>query len=222
MFRLLSLFLMALTLAGCSESPRYVDYFPYHDDGIAKPRVAIIPMIDNSNKVFPCDASEQFTRGISYEMMDHAELYLTPQKDVQEKVARLGHFDFFIKDQALDDLFCEEDFVIIMELIEHNRVSTAPGSPEHADCNKDIYGCHDTVMMKIRVRILDVRRRSPSVVLQEVMNCSYIVPCQRQDRRACNPCVDTPNYRISPAGQAHQRMINKVVERLECVIRGAR
>ena len=216
MFQFLLCALLTLFVTGC-DSPRYIDYFPYDDQGIAKSKVALIPMMDRSGKDLPCDASEQFTRGIRYEMMDHAKLYLLPQEQVSQRVASLGKFDFFIKDQTLSDLFCDVDFIILMELVEHDLASGAKD-----ECTKQEYCCYDRVLMKIRVRVLDVRRRCPVIVLQEVIPCNYQIPCAKQDMRVGTPCVDHPEYRLSPAGQAHQRMINSVVERLECVIQGAR
>lgn len=42
---------IALIMAGCS-GPRYIDYFPYHDDGTPKPKVAVMPILDSSYEVF--------------------------------------------------------------------------------------------------------------------------------------------------------------------------
>jgi hypothetical protein len=56
MLKIVLSFVLSLLAVGCG--PRYVDYFPYHDDGRPKPKVVLLPVVDESTADLPWDVSQ--------------------------------------------------------------------------------------------------------------------------------------------------------------------
>lgn len=181
---LLGIFL-ALIAAGCG--PKYADYYPYYDNGVLKPAVALVPVINNCCLDMPWDLSEELTDSIRFEAMQHGDLYLLSKDQVQADLARMGNVDFFGRDISFSKQFSDANYVVILELLEH---WIKPGS------------CNSTLVMKMRIRVIDIRCQTPRIVLQEVFGGTKILPRDRE---------------WTPAN-AHSTIVRDVVSRIESIL----
>lgn len=190
---------LLLSLFTVSCGPHYVDYFPYHDDGAPKPHVVFLPVIDNIKSKQTCNLSEEMTRTICFEMMNTGELFLLSPQEVQAGLASVGKADLFDCDQAFAQQFCESDFVAIVELIEQ----------EFAPCVKE-----ELSQMKLsaRLKIIDLRSRTPRIVTQEILNENYLVCVASQISAKPDP------FHVTTVGKAFRAFATTLSVRIENLI----
>lgn len=222
MSRLLSALMTLILMVAASScgGPKYVDYFPYHDDGTPKPRVALLPVIDHSNSGLSWSVSEALTESIYYDLMDQGELYVLTPAEVGPVWTSRDNIDFFGTDLCFVRDFCNTDFIVAMELIEHSTV------PCHmTDAPTSTSECHpynSMVSLRMRVRVIDIRRPQPRVVLYEIVKSSFIVTPPYDKINYNEVCYGSPTFSTSPYGIAHQRLVKNLTCRLENVLWSAR
>lgn len=160
--------LMVLLFSACG--PRYGDFCPCHDDGTPKPRVVLLPI-----KSAPglCERADELMQNIRYNLMDRGNLYLYPEEIVKRQLEKMGDVSFFDSDVSFAWQFGGADFVVASELVE---------------CRSDLYGnvedkCmpphlqrKNLLMVKLRVRVIDLRCHEPVIVLQEMLSRDLLVP----------------------------------------------
>lgn len=80
------LILIILLLTSCS-GPRYVDFFPYHDDGKAKPKVVLLPInvIEEGDERLAQDIQEK----IRLDAMDSGELFVVQESSSADFVVQV-------------------------------------------------------------------------------------------------------------------------------------
>lgn len=188
----LLLFLTLFAFTSCG--PRYVDFFPYYDSGIPKPQVVLIP------PKIPADCppgfADNFVMEMRYQFMDHGDIYLYSDAEVQGGLAKLPNRDLFGSDVAWSKAFCPADYVVVIETLEHRPYRYPRG------CTLSY------VLIKLRVKIIDIRHECPRVISNEL-----IETCQR----IC-PNPNETIYDLSVSCGAHQHLARKVVDRIEAVV----
>ncbi len=169
---LLSLFVATIAV---SCGPRYVDYFPRHDDGSSKPAVALLPVRDSTQSCLPKPAGEHIFQVLQYESMSKGNLYILAPEELREGNPKIKEIGFYSDETTLAQDFCSADFVVILELFEQEFSSYGKARPPINNCVV-AYPCEALLTLKMRVKIVDVRPRSPRVVLQEVYTQGYYLP----------------------------------------------
>jgi hypothetical protein len=170
-----------------------------------KPHVALIPMKDHSQAEIPWNLSHEFTREIRQQFMENGELFLLCEEDIEADMAVIGSVDWSSPNLTFTKHFRGTDFVVILELVEH-RVSV---------CDKSAFLLpHFDLVMKMRIRAIDIRKDDPVIVLQEMICRKY--PVQLSEGRNFNAV--SGDYSETPYGIAHRRLINEIVARLESVL----
>lgn len=209
--------LLALVTVGCG-GPRYVDYFPYHDDGVAKPKVALMPIRDSSDHALSWNISEEIAEGIYYELMNSGEFYAVSPKEIGPVWQKSGEIDFFSSDTSYVREFRNTDFIVAMEVIERSVVPCDPCTQRQTPAANPR---NLVINVAIRVKILDVRYCEPKIVLYEVFRTNYAGTPDR-----CGPdgtiCWKEEGYSRSFCGRGHQRVIHQLAQRLEEVIWSAK
>lgn len=203
--------MLALIAVGCG--PRYVDYFPCHDDGRPKPKVVIVPVAEVYTPDLPWDVSHELTNGMHYEVMQNGDLYLWTQEEVSQQLARTGQVNFFTNESALAQNFSGADFVVLTEFLEQNDAAESTPSNQRGPCRE--------VEMKTRIKVVDIRGGRPRIIQQEIFTNTYIVAFDRDRRKASNSEVGPAAFQHSHMGQAHQQLVGDLVARIEKVIKGA-
>lgn len=201
--------------------PRYVDYFPYHDDGMPKPKVAVVPLSDNSECGLGWNFAEEATQGLYYELMNSGQLYVLSPEEIGPAWNNRANYDFFGTECAYAKDFCGTDFVAAIELIEHSVVPYDPCTcTEITNPNVKVYT--KAILMRVRVKVVDIRCQKPRVVLFEIMKSLYPLNPGTPTDCIANVAWGCPGYGKTVCAMAHQRMICQIAERLEEVTRCAR
>lgn len=214
--RILFTLMIALMTTGCSSAPRYVDYFPYHDDGRSKPCVALLPMFDCTDPCLPWNVAQELTCDMRFRCMDHGELYLLNPNKVDALVGNLKGVDFFDRDLSFAKQFCDCEFLVVMELIEHRQVVYEMGTavPVYPTRNGK---CNSVLSMKVRLKIVDLRCDEPTVLWQEIVHSNHMIPRDLDCYDYEKNCLGTKSYARSPYGLAHQRLADNLVQRIESI-----
>lgn len=214
MFQLVMSAFLILIAVGCG-GPRYADYFPYHDDGTAKPKVALMPLINSSLCDLPWDFSEEISEGIYYKLMDSGWFYAVSPKEMGAGWAKRNEIDFFSNDFSYARDFSNTDFIVATELIEY---SVQPCDP----CTlipKPSFDHHPSNLLmtvRLRLKIIDIRYREPKIVLYEVFKTQYAgIPGTVNHHEVC---WKGEGYCSSYCGMGHERVIRSLAKRLEEVI----
>lgn len=218
MLRILFSALMTLmVVVGCS-GPNYVDYFPYHDDGTPKPRVALMPIIDSSRSGLPWSLSEEFSQDLYYNLMNNGELYVMSPAEVGPTWDK--SIDLFNNDLSFTREFCNTDFIVALELVQHQLIPCDANTKGIG--NSECHSYNRQLSVGIRARVIDIRRPQPRVILYEILKNGYLVAPPYDIVNFANQPWKSNGYPTSPCGVVHQRLINDLVLRLEDVIQSAR
>lgn len=203
MLRIMISVFLVLIVGGCG--PRYIDYFPCHDDGTPKPKVALMPII-NSTPELAWDLTEEIHEGIYYELMNSGEIYLVSPKEMGMGWTKRNVTDFLSNDHSYAKDFDHTDFIVSMEVIERSIHAYDPCMPSHL-----------TMTMRIRIKILDIRFCEPKIVLYEIHKASYS-GIQKNADYENEICWNDERYERIFCGRAHQRIIYLLTKRIEEVI----
>lgn len=202
---------LLMTLAACG--PRYVDFFPYHDDGTLKPRLAIIPLTDLTDCDLPWDISCELTESLRENLKYSGEIYVLSQQEVSMALEKSRDYDYFGRDLSFVENFGNTDFVVAMELIQHDIISyenwcLLPQSSALCPPSGSV------LMTKIRLKVFDVREDCPRTVLHEIFTCSHAFS-QRDEVKIGAYTWGSQDYEKSPCCIAHRKMICDLSKRLE-------
>lgn len=209
--------LLCLSLFGGCCGPYYEDFFPYHDDGTRKPHVALLPVQNGTGQLLPWDLAEELTHYARYETMNNGMLFVYPLNKVEEILDTCSGVDFFTPDLGFARLFPGADYLVVAEMIEHSTEPYQLGYPYLF--GQPSYKTHSILVMKMRIRIIDIRAENPRIVLQEVISNSYAVPedpdsiSDQMSRSECG--FVTCCYKL-----AYQKLMRNFVCRVEQVILG--
>lgn len=206
MLRILLIIVTTLLTTACS-GPRYVDYFPYHDDGTPKPRVALMPIIDSTHSCLDWSLSDEIFEGIRYEFMNSGNFYLMSPREVGPAWNKAIESDYTGSDLSFAAGFKNSDFVIILELIDR---SVTPCMTTQL--------ANRTLTTSVRIKVVDIRCDCPRIVLYEVFKSSYMTTPSHGDIDGNGVCWGTPAYGKTCCGLAHQRLVRSLSQRLEEVI----
>lgn len=209
MFQIVLSAFIALMAVGCS-TPRYVDYFPYHDDGTPKPKVALMPVIDSSKSGMPWDVSLELSEAVYSELMNCGEVYALLPQEVGPVWAKRASIDYFGNDMSYCKEFKSADFIVAMELIQND--STV--EPDHP--------CNQILTMRMRLKVIDVRCDKPRLVLYEIVKAEFITSPKYHPNEYEPICWGCSGFDKTPCGIVHQRMVCALTKRLEEVLWSAK
>lgn len=208
MSRKTTLLLGALLLvAGCKNNAPD-EYAQFHQDGRAKPIVALMPVLDSSESKPGWSLSAEFSNSIRKALTQQGEVFLISDKEIEAKIETLSEKDrpFDPDISWVSDRFPEEEFVIFTELMEHEE--TPLDAKQSAESSAKLN-------MALRVRVIDLRGKEPQVILQEIVTDSSYVPRAFTQENFAQGLWGTEMYDLSPIGSAHAQFVKEVSQRIE-------
>jgi hypothetical protein len=202
------LFLLSLCTYGCQHAQNN-QAAAVQEQPLAKPIVAVVPVIDHSHSELGWNLSEELTHSISARLLKHDQIYLANPEKVQASVRKLKETqDPFSSNLSwVKRAFSQNEFVVFMELVEHKEY------PLHTESDSQDSPAELSIAM--RVRVVDIRGSEPKIVLQELLQDSQHIP--RQFTRANFDQVPwgADTFDISPVGMAHAQLTKELASRLE-------
>jgi hypothetical protein len=100
----------------------------------------------------------------------------------------------------------DTEYVAFMELLDHREVPILSGNDEESPANLKI---------ALRLRVVDLKGKTPHVILQEIINANHYVPKQFTQSMFGHVYWGHEIYSISPTGLAHGQLIKEIASRVE-------
>ncbi|HSX10836.1 MAG TPA: CT253 family lipoprotein [Chlamydiales bacterium] len=199
--RYLSVILSGLLAVSCNRTGSD-EMSRFHEDGRAKPSVAIASMLDTTSFDASWSLSEELTAGIMDVIAGSGQIYVHSQEESPFTENPFGNDLSWMKRE-----FHSEEFVAFIELVEHEfaPVQTKTVAP---------YESSNNLNMAVRVRVVDLRGPSPKIVLQEMVRETYFVPKTLIPVDYSSTVWGTDEYRKSPMGIAHAGLVQEVASRI--------
>ena len=198
--RIRSAILLSLLFASCYKTADETSRF--HEDGRAKPIVAVCSMIDTTSFDCAWSVSEELTSMISQNLSKNGTIFVEKGEEFAFAENPFGTDLAWMKRE-----FPEQEFAVFMELVEHHNVPVAKPKPGASEVSSNLN-------MGVRIRVVDLRSAQPKIVLQEMVRNSYFVPKTLLPTDYNIAVWGTDDFRRSPMGVAHSQLVDEIVSRL--------
>ena len=205
MRRFISCALVAAAALSCSKTNN--DLSRYHEDGHAKPAVALASVIDTTSFDAPWSLSEELTSMIADKVAQGGLIYISAKDDLNYTEQPFGNDLSWMKRE-----FPQEQFVAFIELVEHENVALSKGSKKRVA--EIPFETSTSLKMAVRLRVVDLRPSTPSIVLQEVIRDSYYIPRTLEPTNYAVATWGTDEYAHSPMGLAHAGLVGEIASRI--------
>ncbi len=204
--------LVALTSCARHTNPMSQQYH-YHDDGQAKPQVAIVPVYDRSRANMPWDLSIELSEAFNIKVSESNRFYLTKEFDMLNlKHLRTSEVNPFLDDiDWIGEAETGTEFVVFIELVDHRLTPNGNGK---GFISSKIFQSHN-LEMSMRVKVIDVRQKKPRVILQELIEETYYIPWRISSIKYQKGGWSKTTFSLSPIGLAHGKMVKRVSSQLE-------
>ncbi|MCH9616709.1 MAG: hypothetical protein SP4CHLAM5_02780 [Chlamydiia bacterium] len=202
--------LLLLLLAGCTHPQPYTDQVSYHDNGLAKPKVAIVKVIDSSDHKLDWDLSSELTELFIKQLFSDSKFYLTDDFHMLESqsLKNLEISPYSEDMRWLKEMNSNSEFVVFTEILEHNIENRSGSAYNPLTHIKDL-------SMSVRVRVLDIRKTNPKIVLQEVITKVYSIPFNFGTYSDQGGSLAKNTFSLSPLGIAHKNILYEISKEVE-------
>ena len=195
-------------IAGCTSriAPETAYVVAYvSKDGPRRPIVALVPLIDSTLPHLSWNLSDELTAGIE-RRLDKKDIFYLARPARMRQIARTlspAQNPFGTDPSWMKEAFPRDEFVVFMELLEHDEVPLSPGDAP-AELN-----------IAVRLRVLDLRGQKVRVVLQEVVRESHYIPKPFTRAHFAPATWGSDTYSITPLGLAHAQLSKEIAGRIE-------
>jgi len=202
--------LTLLLLAGCNNGVSTNDQVRYHDDGLAKPKVAVIKVIDASSHKLDWNLGAEFTELLVEHLFNRSKFYLTDDFHMigSGQLQQLQLSPYSEDMRWLLEMNSSSEFVLFTEILKH-KIEI----PKNTTYNPLSH--IKTLHLAIRVCVLDIRKETPKVVLQEIITEDYSIPFNFGSYDDNASTISRNSFSVSPLGIAHKNILSKVSKEIE-------
>jgi hypothetical protein len=203
---------LALIAAGCDDDQFQIRSNHQTSAQTPKPIVAVVPVIDNTNNTYDWSLSDEFSSGIYYRLSQQDHVFLVDAPHVRAKTKKLveGQNPFGPEFSWVKKAFHGDEFVVFLELVEHQEVLKQDRKKPSAQEN-----CAADLNMSMRVRVFDLRDAEPKIVLQELVHDTHFIPRPFTRVNFHQVPWGDASYSISPMGLAHAEFTKEIASRLD-------
>ena len=176
-----------------------------------RPIVGFVPIIDHSKSDLNWNVSDELSKAIRQRFVHKNQLYMVGE----EPIAALAQKAFSAHDPFEVDIswvrrsFPQNEFVVFMELMEHNEIPIV---------SKELQDPPAELMLSVRVRVVDLRDKTPKLVLEEIIEQSHHIPRQltkANSNQAPQVIWGDEAFDVSPLGIAHDMLCKEIAMRVE-------
>lgn len=172
-----------------------------------KPRVALIPLIDESHHKLKWNISKEITAGIYEALLQKNHCTLA----TSHKINKLsGTKDPFSADITwMKQLFSDQEFIVFTRLLEHSE------KPSYPTDKVAISDSPTDLKIVCQVKVFDLREETPKVILQEEIEKTHHIPRQFSCFNFPQVGWGEPLYTFSPMGIFHAELVNDIALQIE-------
>jgi hypothetical protein len=197
-----------LLATGCQKDPDAPKSTSFSEQK-SLPTVALVPIFDRTdNTDLSWSLSNELTTSLRRRLAQKEKLALvTPQKvKASAKKLEEKHDPFAVDISWMSSLFKGNQFVVFVELLEHQEVPTQNAALKNSSVDLN---------MRVKVRVVDMRGQSPKIVLQEILHESDSIPKQFTKAHFDQVAWGQDNFHATPIGLAHAKLIKGLAKRIE-------
>ncbi len=196
---------ISLILGGCYQNGDQLTIFS-EARASNRPIVSFVPVIDTSKSDLNWNVSQELTKAIRERLSQKNKVYMIGEQPVaiQAEKALSAHDPFDIDTSWVRRAFPQNEFVVFMELMKHTEVPVMSKEDSPA-----------LLSISVRVRVIDVREKTPKVVLQEIVEQSHHVPRQFTKANFSQVAWGDEAFDVSPLGIAHDQLCKELATRVE-------
>jgi len=209
---LLSLCAIALITCGCHEDSSNGSPVSFQTSTSTLPIVSVVPLIDNTKNDYAWSLSDELSSALYANLSQRDRVILNSSSKVRAKAKpALEQHNPFDKDLSwMKKTFQDEEFVVFLELVEHEEVLNQSRSKPI-----DPSLCSAELRMSMRVRVIDLRSAEPQIVLQELIHDTHPILAQFNQVNFYQVPWKDQSFSISPVGTAHGKFTKELSQRIE-------
>ncbi len=200
--RHLSMLMLSILAVGCTRTSDFMTR--YHEDGRAKPVVAVAAMIDTASFEAPWSISEELTSMIVSQVGQSGKIYIVPKEDESFSENPFTYDLSWMKRE-----FPTQEFAVFLELVEHEIVPAA--KVKKGLSSQEV---SSNLNMAVRLRVIDVRGHTPKIVLQEIVRDTYFIPKTLLPTDYNVSGWGTSEFSKTPMGIAHSGLVREIAARV--------
>lgn len=200
--RYLPTLMISLLAIGCGRSNDATTR--YHEDGRAKPVVAVAPLLDTTSFDAAWSLSEELTSMLTRQMSQSQQIFISSQDEFAILENPFGNDLSWMKQE-----FQPNEFVVFLELVEHEMV---PVTKEKTIAFPQEVA--KSLKMGVRIRVVDLRDAPPKIVLQEMIRDSYYIPKTLIPTNYNVIVWGSEEYTKSSMGIAHAHLSQEIANRI--------
>ena len=197
--------LLGILASCCCKSNEEVSR--YHEDGRAKPMVAVATMIDTTSFDAPWSVSEELTSMIVKEIAQSKTIFVNGKDEYAFAENPFGNDLNWVKRE-----FSGQEFVAFFELVEHEAVPATKDKRLPKNTAPQEFATN--LNLAVRIRVVDIRGATPKVVLQEVVRDTYYIPKSILPTDYTQVVWGTEEYKNTPMGIAHAQIVHEIASRV--------
>ncbi|MBF8262603.1 MAG: hypothetical protein HW387_268 [Parachlamydiales bacterium] len=202
--RFLIAFAFSLALTACSHKGS--DLTRFHEDGRAKPIVTVASVIDATSFDLPWSLSEELTTMFVSRLSQGGSIFVSRNDNIAYTENPFSPDLSWMKRE-----FPTNEFVVFLELAEHENVAIAKGNKKVQEVP---FETSIDLKMGVRIRVVDLRGTTPQIVLQELVRDSYYIPKTLLPTDYTVAVWGTDEYSKSPLGIAHTQIVEELATRI--------
>lgn len=203
---ILALAAAVLVCAGCTRN--YGDTSLYQISGRQKPVVAVLPVINQTSVTdIPWDLSRELTDEIRKRVYDSKRIYLLREGSSLDVAQLLSVPNPMAISRTAAESLGAAEYAVVTEIVAQEEKTYRGRSESGA-----------VLSHGLRVRVLDLRKGTPKVILQEILDKDYVVARAYMNCDYSKMAWGTDAYNHTPMGMAHNRLVRELVGRVESYI----
>lgn len=205
-----SISLLLFLLVGCAKQASLSEQVLFHDDGVVKPKLAVVKVIDSSTHTLDWDLGAEFTDLLLENLYSRSKFYLTDDFHMLgNKQLRNLELSPYSEDMTwLQEINNNSDFILFTEILEHKVTQ-----PLNTGFNPLTH--MKTLHIAVRVCVLDIRKKTPKVILQEIIKKESSIPFNFGSYKDQKNSLAKSAFALSPLGLAHKSILSEVNEQIE-------
>ena len=214
--RTISSFFVFLLLVGLSFgcTSKYSDFFPYYDDGRPKPSIALLPVADISQNKPSWDVAGELYDAMKYRLMREGKVFIPPEDQIIIKAGSCTTQELMdTSNLRLFERFQPSQYVVIVELLDYKQVPYVRGKITPLYIASISADNAKVLMVKLRLRIIDIRGKTPRIVRQEIIESNHMI--EENALADSARLKKTEAYSSSPIGIAHARIVRDMVKKID-------
>lgn len=194
--------LLGLLAAGCG-SRTGLEMTRFHEDGRAKPIVLVPQVIDTSSFDASWSLSDELTTQLVDQLGSGGFIFVAKADDVAFTENPFSRDISWMKRE-----FTNQEFVVFLELVEHEIVPADPSK-------KDLAPQENSYLLNssVRMRVVDLRT-TPKIVLQETVRNSHFIPQKLIPTNYGIVTWGTEEYQFSEMKIAHDELVAEISARV--------